>query len=146
MIRTALLLATGFVVFDALLPPLARTEGRPLKAVRWDKRPLLIFAPDQDSAEEQWAILRRDQAGLEDRDMMVLTITDRLTARLGETPTGLTGGDLRAFYKVPASRYESILVGKDGTRKALWRDPVEAEAIFRIIDAMPMRQIEMAGG
>ena len=146
MIRTTLLLAAGFFAFDTLLPQLSAAEEKPLAALKWDNRPLLIFAPDDESAEEQWQVLKKDEAGLKDRDMVVLVITDRVETRMGTGPHGITASALRSYYGVPAQRYESILVGKDGTRKALWRDPVEAEAIFRIIDAMPMRQREMSNG
>ncbi|WP_147440324.1 DUF4174 domain-containing protein [Notoacmeibacter ruber] len=145
MIRTAFLLAAGFLALDTLLPPVAAAQQRPLAGMKWDKRPLLIFAPDDDGAATQWTLLQRQMDGLKDRDMTVLAVTDRVAAKLGSAPSGVSAEDLRSFYNVPSERYESILVGKDGTRKALWRDPVEAEAIFRIIDAMPMRQREMEG-
>ncbi|MCP1199142.1 DUF4174 domain-containing protein [Notoacmeibacter sp. MSK16QG-6] len=146
MIRTAFLLAAGFFAFDSLLPPLSNAQSQPLSSMKWEKRPLFIFAPDSGQADNQWSILQKNMDGLKDRDMMVLTVTDRVTARLGRAPADVSAADLRDHYNVPRQRYESILVGKDGTRKALWRDPVEAEAIFRIIDAMPMRQREMTDG
>ncbi|WP_158215771.1 DUF4174 domain-containing protein [Notoacmeibacter marinus] len=143
MIRTALILAAGFFAFDNLLPQVSPAHGRPLSTLKWEKRPLLIFAPDAGQADRQWSILQQSSDGLKDRDMVVLTITDRVDVRHGPAPTDLSAAGLRAYYDVPQDRYESILIGKDGTRKALWRDPVEAVAIFRIVDAMPMRQREM---
>lgn len=38
-----------------------------------------------------------------------------------------------------------VLVGKDGTVKKIWHDPVDPKKIFTIIDSMPMRKKEMDG-
>ena len=38
-----------------------------------------------------------------------------------------------------------MLVGKDGSVKKVWKDPVDPKQIFTVIDAMPMRRDEMNG-
>ena len=84
-------------------------------------RPVIITAPAESDAAavEQLRMLGAAAHGLGERDMPVLT----------------DFGDHDAF--------ELRLVGKDGTVKQRFDTPVDAETLFEIVDAMPMRQDEM---
>ena len=42
-----------------------------------------------------------------------------------------------------ASDFQAVLIGKDGGVKARWAEPVSLNALYELIDAMPMRQREM---
>jgi len=39
--------------------------------------------------------------------------------------------------------FHAILIGKDGGVKGRWDSPVDMDALFGLIDAMPMRRQEM---
>ena len=54
-------------------------------------------------------------------------------------------GSLRKKLGVEKKVFAVVLVGKDGTVKKVWHDPVEPKRIFTIIDAMPMRRKELGG-
>ncbi len=54
-------------------------------------------------------------------------------------------GPLRKKLGVEKKGFAVVLVGKDGTVKQIWHDPVDPRTIFTIIDLMPMRQKEMNG-
>lgn len=108
-----------------------------MAALRWEKRILLIAAPDQRNADlrEQRRILARWSAGAEERDLKVVEIVGRDVTGVSDTaPT------LRARYRLPDSRFSVILIGKDGGTKLRATRPIAAAALERTIDAMPMRR------
>ena len=123
-----------------------------LDDVRWQNRPLLVFAPSAaDTAlARQMELLRGHDEGFRDRDMLLLTVVGEGTSRLRQAPSGdgqpLTDTAVRRLrerFDVPVDAFRVILVGKDGTEKRRQTEPVSTRAIFDQIDAMPMRQREM---
>ncbi|MGR3453563.1 DUF4174 domain-containing protein [Pseudooceanicola sp.] len=115
-----------------LFTPLAAETGD-LDAYRWEKRPVLVFAPSPEDPtfRRQIDLLERARPGLRDRDIVVLT--DAAPGALGRLRTGLA---LEGFAV--------LLVGKDGGVKLRDDAPVAPERLFALIDRMPMRQREMA--
>ena len=69
-------------------------------------------------------------------------MTDRNIRVLRESRPG---GPLRRKLRLEQKGFAVVLVGKDGTVKQVWHDPVDPKKIFTIIDSMPMRQKEMDG-
>lgn len=133
---TALLLGlAGTLLAQNSLPPgLART----LQASRWQKRVLLVAAPTAGQADfqAQKALLAASEAGLNERDFVVLDVLyDQLSAadrqflarRLGLRP--------------PA--FAAVLIGKDGEVKLRSARPLAPAALFATVDQMPMRRQEM---
>ena len=51
--------------------------------------------------------------------------------------------DLRERFKPEAKGLTIILVGKDGTEKGRWTQPLDPGGLFALIDTMPMRQQEI---
>lgn len=96
-----------------------------------DKRQLLIFGAAQSTAvQQQLALLNKDAGGLQERDLQVVQAAGKQA--------------LYKKYKVSdAEPFVLVLVGKDGGEKYRSLKPVTTDAIFDIIDAMPMRQSEM---
>lgn len=97
-------------------------------------RRLLLFASDSTSVElqtqRQW--LEAEREGVEERDIWLAVFDDPKTFRR-----------MYEHYEVGRSDFHLVLVGKDFTVKFRSDEPVPAEQIFEIIDAMPMRQAEM---
>ncbi|EAU45346.1 DUF4174 domain-containing protein [Salipiger bermudensis] len=107
-------------------------DARDLDGMRWDKRPVLLFAPSKDHPDyaRQIEMLREAQAALAERDIVVLSDLD------DRTPSPLRQGFQPGGFKL-------VLVGKDGGVK-LEQDAVLApEELFAVIDRMPMRRNEM---
>jgi Domain of unknown function (DUF4174) len=117
--------AAGLAVALALCGALtARAEGLPLPELGeylGRHRVLVIDTPDSASADYQIqaAALLPDWAGLLARDLAIVTQTK-------------------------ASSFRVRLVGKDGGVKLDSAKPVAADALFAMIDAMPMRRKEAA--
>ena len=52
----------------------------------------------------------------------------------------------RSRFRVEDGAFAAVLVGRDGGEKFRSSEPVPAEKLFGLIDAMPMRQREMNAG
>ena len=92
-----------------------------LAAQQWKHRVLIIDTPSMQSAPylQQISAFDAAGAGLKERDLQVITQTS-----------------------APAFRVR--LVGKDGGVKLDRDTPMTTDALFALIDAMPMRQDEMS--
>jgi hypothetical protein len=103
-----------------------------LERYRWSHRPVLLFAPStqEPAFVEQRAAFEAAVDGLVERDIVVLIDTD---------PSGQ--GPLRTSFG--ATGFEVLLIGKDGGVKLRQQEPVSADVLFTVIDAMPMRRREM---
>ena len=138
--RYLLLLAT-----TATTPVQALDADHLLSDLAWEKRVLLIFSPHDRRADfrRQVALLNASADGLDERDMTTIEAfaDDRLRIDGREREPAATG-----FYRRFAVRddeFRVILLGKDGTIKLDRDAPVTSRDLFALIDAMPMRRLEM---
>ncbi|TQS72526.1 DUF4174 domain-containing protein [Rhodobacteraceae bacterium] len=104
-----------------------------LDAYRWQSRPVVVLADDaSDPAYQLQAnALKQAADGLAARDVVVLSDADE------------EAHSIRSHLNA-GSGFGVYLIGKDGGVKLHETTPVSAEAIFALIDAMPMRKSEMA--
>ncbi|MCA0849296.1 DUF4174 domain-containing protein [Salipiger thiooxidans] len=120
--------AAATELFQRLSP-----EARDLAGMRWEKRPVLIFASSGEDPDyrRQMTLLQQAAQALAERDIVVLSDLDP------RTPSPLRQGFQPAGFKL-------VLVGKDGGVK-LERDSVlSPDELFAVIDRMPMRMREAA--
>ena len=116
-----------------------------MNELTWEKRVLLMFAPDaQDPVlRRQEAALASDRAGLAERDMVVI----RALSEDGLSIDGVRHEDVAtSFYRrfgTDRNRFRVLLIGKDGTVKLDRDDSVPSAELFALIDSMPMRRREM---
>lgn len=126
------------VSIPAQTTPKATSVAALLKASRWQKRVLLLYAPTAADLElrQQRELLRAAAPELEARQLLVreligsaLPAADAryLTQQLGVAPGG----------------FAVLLIGKDGGVKTRATQPLAPARLFATIDAMPMRQQEM---
>jgi hypothetical protein len=110
-----------------------------LAAMRWEKRMLLVSAPDarDPGLIEQRRIIRGWKAGADERDLVLVEIVSDKVAGASDNAAAL-----RHRYRIPATGFSVVLIGKDGGIKLRERQPVTAAAIEATIDAMPMRRGE----
>lgn len=124
----------------------AVVHAQPLARHQWQHRVVLVFAqaPTSPAIEEQLAVLRQQQEGLAERDLVIY----RVGTEAGIKPSGkkLLPEDVVAFrqkYAADQPDFRFVLLGKDATEK--WRTDEQAsvEELFARIDRMPMRRAEM---
>lgn len=98
------------------------------------KRQVLIFGPPEgQQVITQLALLKKEAAGLKERDMSISVAAKKTT--------------LYKKYGIAASEpFTIILVGKDGGEKYRSNKLTSAQQLFDLVDAMPMRKEEMRRG
>lgn len=122
-------------------------EPNPIDKYRWDNR-LLIVVADAVESDKVLAISRAITAAeceIADRDMLVSWIYPDGSGRIG--PEQLSPGSvksLRNFLRLDSGAgFLMALVGKDGGIKARYDELPSLDAVFGLIDGMPMRRAEM---
>ena len=129
----------------AILPARGGMGNDPLSDFRWKRRVLLIFGNDlNESVVEQGDRLDARQSEVNERQLTVLTVVNGIVADSGRYDSLPSAEALRAKFRVKEQTpFTVILVGKDGQEKLRDTAPVEANALFELIDSMPMRQDEI---
>ncbi len=120
--------------------------GADLRVHHWKHRLLLIFAPNGTDMRLMDLEARMDARNedMQDRDLLTFRILETgLSGRPGAPMTEADAEVLRRRYKAPQGRFTVILIGKDGGVKLVQEERISLQAIFDLIDTMPMRRREM---
>lgn len=125
--------------------PNASAKNLRMEELRWQRRPLLIFAPDQtsDSLQKQTEPITDVREKIDERDMAILQIVGSRGTIDGQPLTSESVRQLRSRYDIDQDQFAVLLVGKDGTVKLKRNEPVAWKTLFERIDSMPMRKREM---
>ncbi|KAA2211352.1 DUF4174 domain-containing protein [Teichococcus oryzae] len=141
--------AAGLAMAAAGLPAGAAA----LAPFTWKNRVLVVFAPAEGAElREQRRLLAADRPDFEARDMVVLAVigADRLEVLLSAAQGAgapVSPQVLRERFGVPPEQpFAAVLVGKDGGEKWRAAHPAGPDALWPLIDAMPMRRNEAERG
>ena len=131
-------MAFSKIIFSALLCSLSfmtYAQGNMLVDYKWEKRVILLFAPQASTPEilTQEKIIAQDKLGFAERDLIVLKY-------YLDNKNGMT---LRDKFKVSLGEFTFILIGKDGGVKLRKNKVVLSNDLFDLIDSMPMRRGEI---
>ena len=129
------------------------SEARSLKSNVLERlvdkhRPVLVFGPKTDDPRvtrqrHAW-VGALPEAGLKDRDIVVLEVLGAGESKLGaETIKPEEAKELYSAFGLKDDTFAVVLIGRDGSEKTRWTEPVSAQEIFGKVDAMPMRQQEV---
>lgn len=113
----------------------------------WQHRPLLLFSPSLTDSRLQQTMrhLQQHRCELDDRAMLIGMIVEQGQSRLGNQPVSREHATtLKNRYAIENDQFAVILIGKDGDEKYRLYEKPDLDAIFALIDGMPMRQNEMA--
>lgn len=112
-----------------------------LDSLRWKHRVLLLPPMDDESPVVDWAA---DADALLDRHLILFREEDGEYRQLFPKPTVPTRLELDVETRDRATG-DVTLIGKDGTIKRRWQRESSKlpDAVFALIDSMPMRQREM---
>lgn len=116
-----------------------------LDIYRWQNRLLLAFSPSGDDGRlaDVQALAHTHAYEFRERDLILGTVLNGegiLEERDLETDEA---NRLRERYDVHPREFVVLLVGKDGGVKLRVNRPPAPAEVFDLIDAMPMRQLEM---
>ena len=111
-----------------------------LRSFQGHTRLFLVFGPSETDPQvtRQLECFRSQHDSLNERDTRIFSVLE------GSAPTaGASPAAWRSRFDVGPGRFTAILLGKDGTEKKRWIEPVSLADLQAEIDAMPMRQQEM---
>lgn len=138
---TVAVLATIFASTGAAM---ARAMNENLDTFRWQKRPIVIFAPDagDPDARKQSRLFFQENTCADERDMVLIQVLGPHVFVDGEADGARDAVGLRNRFRVDPGETAFLLIGKDGGVKIRSQTPLSADTLFGTIDAMPMRQRE----
>jgi hypothetical protein len=129
----------------ALMP--AQAMAAELSDYLWQRRPLLLFAPN-DSDPRLVETIRRIEASrcdFTDRDMVLGRIVAEGTSTLdGDVVDTGQAQRLQSQFGIGTNSFSVVLVGKDGGEKLRVNSVPDLQTIYALIDGMPMRGREMS--
>ena len=127
------------------LTQLASGQPETLEPYRWKNRIVLLFGSTANAtAQKQLAELKKDPAGMTDRDLLIFHVDKKETRLINQSShPALSAKKLRSRYNSGKNEFRYILIGKDGGVKLNKTEFVANTRLFTVIDAMPMRQREM---
>lgn len=131
-------------LFIAALPLMgAEKQTTSLKDLQWQYRVLLVNAPKPEQGKIKQE-LEEARAAIEDRHIawMLFTGQSMISHPEGLKPdTSLSQKVSKRFF-TDEDKLKVVLIGKDGGVKARY-DELDLDAVFALIDTMPMRRAEM---
>ncbi len=118
-----------------------------LSDYRWERRPLLVFAPT-DSDPRLVETLSRIEASRCDfvsRDMVIgLVVTAGDSTLDGQAINADESQRLFNRFAIGEDAFSVVLIGKDGGEKLRVNAVPDLQSIYEVIDGMPMRSREMS--
>ncbi|MCX6484907.1 MAG: DUF4174 domain-containing protein [Mycobacterium sp.] len=123
----------------------AQAMAAELSDYLWQRRPLLLFAP-ADSDPRLVETMRRidtSRCDFVDRDIVLgRIVTDGTSTLDGHVVDTNQARRLVSEFGVGADSFSAVLIGKDGSVKLRVADVPDIQAIYAVIDGMPMRARE----
>ncbi|MDA2951272.1 MAG: DUF4174 domain-containing protein [Actinomycetota bacterium] len=138
-------LAVLVMATTAILMP-ARATAADLGDYLWQSRPLLVFAPNGNDPRltETMRRIEASRCDFADRDMVLGRILADGTSTLdGQVLDTNAARRLASQFGIGANGFSVVLIGKDGGEKLRINDVPDLQAIYAVIDGMPMRGREM---
>lgn len=110
---------------------------------RWKNRLVLLVVQDSSSQllQRQLDAFEMQKKGLHERKILVYTVTPN-GFKKGEESWKYSKTLFKKYYQ-NTTPFEVILIGLDGGTKTRKKEVLSCEALFAIVDAMPMRQNEI---
>lgn len=118
-----------------------------LSDYRWERRPLLVFAPTGSDPRlvETLSRIEASRCDFVSRDMVIgLVVSEGNSTLDGQAITVEESQQLMSQYAIGENAFSVILIGKDGGEKLRRNEVPDLDEIYAVIDGMPMRSREMA--
>ncbi len=113
---------------------------------RWERRPLLVFAPAHSDPRlaETLSRIEATRCDFASRDMVLGEVLATGGSTLDGQPVNVEQSQrLRAQFTIDAKAFTVVLIGKDGGEKMRVTEVPDLQQIYAVIDGMPMRSNEI---
>jgi hypothetical protein len=125
----------------------ANAAAAELSDYRWERRPLLLFAPTDNDPRliETLSRIEASRCDFVDRDMVIgQVVTEGRSTLDGQVINADESQRLAKQYAIGENTFSVLLIGKDGGEKLRVNEVPDLQAIYAVIDGMPMRSREMS--
>ena len=136
-----------FLVTSAAALGPAQAMAAELSDYLWERRPLLLFAPSESDPRlvETMRRIEASRCDFADRDMVLGRIVTEGTSTLdGHVVDTSQAQRLVSEFGIGPDSFSVVLIGKDGGEKLRVANVPDLQAIYAVIDGMPMRAREMS--
>lgn len=113
----------------------------------WEHRPLLLFSPTDTDPRlvETLSQIEASRCDFLDRDMVIgVVVTEGKSTLDGQVLNADESQGLAKQYAIDENSFSALLIGKDGGEKLRVNEVPDLQAIYAVIDGMPMRSREMS--
>ena len=134
-----------FLVTSAAALGPAQAMAAELSDYLWERRPLLLFAPAESDPRlvETMRRIEASRCDFADRDMVLGRIVTEGTSTLdGHVVDTSQAQRLVSEFGIGPDSFSVVLIGKDGGEKLRVANVPDLQAIYAVIDGMPMRARE----
>ncbi|MBJ7340508.1 DUF4174 domain-containing protein [Mycolicibacterium sp.] len=117
-----------------------------LSDYRWQRRPLLVFAPTVNDPRvvETLSRIEASRCDFVTRDMVLGLVMSQGNSTLdGQAISSEQSRRLLRQYGIDEGAFSVVLIGKDGGEKLRVDEVPDLPAIYAVIDGMPMRSHEI---
>ena len=138
-------LTVVFLVTSAAALGPAPAMAAELSDYLWERRPLLLFAPTESDPRlvETMRRIEASRCDFAERDMVLGRILAEGTSTLdGRVLDTNQAQRLMSKFGISTDSLIVVLIGKDGGEKLRVADVPDLQAIYDVIDGMPMRARE----
>ena len=138
-------LTVVFLVTSAAALGPAPAMAAELSDYLWERRPLLLFAPTESDPRlvETMRRIEASRCDFVDRDMVLgRIVTDGTSTRESHLIGTNQAHRLISKFGISTDSFSVVLIGKDGGEKLRVADVPDLQAIYAVIDGMPMRARE----
>jgi Domain of unknown function (DUF4174) len=114
---------------------------------QWERRPLLLFAPTDSDPRlaETLSRIEATRCDFVDRDMVIgVVVTEGKSTLDGQVIDADESQRLARQYAIGENTFSALLIGKDGGEKLRVNEVPDLQAIYAVVDGMPMRSREMS--
>ncbi|MGK2854648.1 MAG: DUF4174 domain-containing protein [Microbacteriaceae bacterium] len=142
-VRRSALVLIALVMSTALGSGTAVADA--LGDYRWERRPLLLFAPTGSDPRlvETLSRIEASRCDFAGRDMVLgQLVTEGTRTLVGRVISADESRRLANQYAIGDKAFSVLLIGKDGGEKLRVNAVPDLQAIYSVIDGMPMRSRE----
>lgn len=119
--------------------------AQPLDNHKWKNRIILILIDDEknDTYKKQLIEFNKESIGLQERKLIVYHIKPSALKKGLNSNIWENAKTTYKDYKKTSNPFEILLIGLDGGIKLQQENLLTCEALFSLIDVMPMRRNEL---
>ena len=134
-----------FLVISAAALGPAQATAAELSDYLWERRPLLLFAPAESDTRlvETMRRVEASRCDFADRDMVLgRIVTEGISTLGGHVVDTSQSQRLVSEFGIGPDSFTVVLIGKDGGEKLRIANVPDLQAIYAVVDGMPMRARE----